>query len=249
MKNSKRSNIVKCKKSILLIGTIIILLNLILIYSSAYAKRKSPSKVRPIVYKDIIITVSNKKLGVIEAWDYREGKKGKKLWEKNIYSVKYKPNLEKDVQDVFITELKIDDNSLIITNEKGERFSLCLNSLSKESIKNETIHKLIIIKYTMDRTFEIAGTDIKGIKVKRLTEILKEYKKNNPNDEYELVAEIKSTSETTEDIMQAIKKAGIHLKHFWVPVSFGTHKASPKPGFVDIKDFYSKNGKEAIIKK
>ena len=45
-----------------------------------------------------------------------------------IYTVKIDPNLEEDVQWVFITELAIRDNTLFVTNEKNEHFTLDLKT-------------------------------------------------------------------------------------------------------------------------
>lgn len=48
------------------------------------------------------------------------------LWRVRVYSVAINPFLERDVQDVFITSLAVEDGSLIITNERGARFVLNL---------------------------------------------------------------------------------------------------------------------------
>ncbi len=61
---------------------------------------------------------------------------GKKLWEKRIYEARINPLLEKDVQDVFITNLTIKNEKLIITTEKDEYYSLDLKT--KEVIKLKT---------------------------------------------------------------------------------------------------------------
>ena len=46
----------------------------------------------------------------------------KLLWKLRVYKVEYDPNLEGDVQDVFITSLKIVDGNLEILNEAGDKF-------------------------------------------------------------------------------------------------------------------------------
>jgi len=52
----------------------------------------------------------------------------RELWRQQIYTVRLKPTLERDVQDVFITSLTLRGGSLIITNERGERFALDLST-------------------------------------------------------------------------------------------------------------------------
>jgi len=65
----------------------------------------------------------------IEAWDIMSGKK---LWEQKIYEIKYNLSLEQDVQDVFITSLRIEKGKLIIKNEKDEEYTLDLNTKEVE---------------------------------------------------------------------------------------------------------------------
>jgi len=71
-------------------------------------------------------------MGRVQAW-----KKDRLLWEKKIYSVHFKAGLERDVQWVFISEMRVDHGSLIITNERGSRFSLDLYSREVRKLKPE----------------------------------------------------------------------------------------------------------------
>ena len=57
---------------------------------------------------------------------------GKKLWEKRIYKVWFKFWLEKDVQTIYITEMRIENQKLIIRNEKDEYYSLDLRTKDVE---------------------------------------------------------------------------------------------------------------------
>ena len=50
----------------------------------------------------------------------------KELWRERIYTVRINPVLERDVQDVFITSLVVERGALIITNERGDRYTLDL---------------------------------------------------------------------------------------------------------------------------
>jgi hypothetical protein len=63
--------------------------------------------------------------GCIEA---REEKTDKLLWRVQVYEITYDDHLERDVQDVFVRFLKIEDSSLLVENESGARFTVDLKS-------------------------------------------------------------------------------------------------------------------------
>ena len=96
---------------------------LFIISFSIQANRLDPITVSPLRYRGIEYRAPhwNGKMGFIEAYDVNTGKK---LWGKQVYKVIYEPMLETDVQDIFITSLKIDGGSLIVENEKGDRYRL-----------------------------------------------------------------------------------------------------------------------------
>jgi hypothetical protein len=93
----------------------------------ALAKRAVPAEVPPMLYQGVKYVVphwghlSGKKQngGYIEA---RDPSTDKLLWELMIYQVKYNPKLEGDVQDVFITSLKLINGNLEIVNEAKDKF-------------------------------------------------------------------------------------------------------------------------------
>lgn len=60
---------------------------------------------------------------------------GKMLWRQRIYRVYINPAKERDVQWVFITELIKQDHVLLITNERGNRFSLDLTTRKVTKLK------------------------------------------------------------------------------------------------------------------
>lgn len=95
--------------------------------SLAFAKRIAPQEVPPIVYEGVKYTAPTGKMGVVEAYEVLGGNK---LWEKKVYDVEYDPALEKDVQDIFIKELKIEHNqgwdSLIIVDERGREHEIII---------------------------------------------------------------------------------------------------------------------------
>jgi hypothetical protein len=105
------------KRLSLLLG---VLLTPVLV-SDAWAKRTSPKPVAPVVLDGVkyLAPNANGREGRIEA---RSEKTGKKLWDAVIYAIRIDPNLEEDVQWVFITGLAVRDNTLLVTNEKNEQY-------------------------------------------------------------------------------------------------------------------------------
>jgi len=66
-------------------------------------------------------------------------KTGQLFWFRQVYVVKYKLGLEKDVQDCFITGLTIENGKLLVTNEEGGQFELDLESLSVKVLKGTAL--------------------------------------------------------------------------------------------------------------
>ncbi len=65
-------------------------------------------------------------------------------------------------------------------------------------------------------TFEIVGTDIKGVSLDALPRALRRHKAGHPNAHYEvLVVDHKCSDEREEAIIAAAKASGIELKHLW----------------------------------
>jgi len=120
-------------------GKVSIALSLILaamIASDAWAKRAGPKTVAPVVHDGVKYAApnSNGREGRVEA---RSEKTGEKLWDVVVYTVKIDPNLEEDVQWVFITGLAIRNNTLLVTNEKNEQFTLDLKTRKIEKTKKK----------------------------------------------------------------------------------------------------------------
>ena len=103
----------------------------------AEAKRGAPAEVLPVTVGNIEYSAphrngTHRKMGLLEA---RDLKSGKLIWSRQIYAVKYDPDLEGDVQDVFIKSITAEGNHLIITNERNSKYQLDLNSLEVKVIK------------------------------------------------------------------------------------------------------------------
>jgi len=55
--------------------------------------------------------------------------------ELQIYEEKYNLNLERDVQDLFITSMTIEDGRLLVTNERDETFEVNLKTKHIRKVK------------------------------------------------------------------------------------------------------------------
>ena len=100
----------------------------------AWAKRAGPKPVTPVVHNGVkyVAPNANGLKGNVEA---RNEETGDKLWDVVVYTVKIDPNLEQDVQWAFITALAIQDNSLLVTNERSEQYLLDLKTRKVEKVK------------------------------------------------------------------------------------------------------------------
>jgi outer membrane protein assembly factor BamB len=91
----------------------------------ASAKRLAPQPVAPVVAEGIRYSAPLDAMGFVVATDAGANKE---LWRVRIYEVRMDPKLERDVQDIFITSLAVKDGTLLITNERGEKYALDLKT-------------------------------------------------------------------------------------------------------------------------
>ena len=114
----------------------------ILCISESEAKRAVPSKVTPVQVGSIEYSAPHGKLqnqmGCIEA---RKVGNGELLWIRQVYVVKYDPDLEGDVQDVYIKSFKVKGNSLIIINERKSEYQLNLKTLHIKVLKGSLVEE------------------------------------------------------------------------------------------------------------
>ena len=105
----------------------VILLLTLLLPQLASAKRTAPGKVKPVISKGIRYVAPNDdgRRGYIEAWNVESNKK---LWELTIFTNGIDPNLEEDIQWVFIKALNILDGRLMVTSERGNTYQVDLNT-------------------------------------------------------------------------------------------------------------------------
>lgn len=100
------------------------------------ADRMAPKKVEPVNYNGVIYKVNHEKMGFIEAWDE---KSNKLLWEVKIYKVNYNIFLERDVQDIYIKNIFIKNEFLIIIDELSRYYSLDIKTKKVKKLTEDEI--------------------------------------------------------------------------------------------------------------
>ena len=96
------------------------------------AKRAAPVPVAPLVIGTTTFRAEASPLGLVAAVNT---KNGGTLWTKQIFVTRYDPDLERDVQDRFITGLRPADGGLIVTVEDGAEYHLNLATLEVKPMK------------------------------------------------------------------------------------------------------------------
>ena len=109
-----------------------------LFVAPALAKRSPPAKVEPVKSADAEYRVPHDQMGCVEAWDVRTGLL---IWRKQVYVVRYDVDLEKDVQDVFITSVEVQKGKLLVKNERASEFELDLDTLQAQATKGSLVEK------------------------------------------------------------------------------------------------------------
>jgi hypothetical protein len=93
----------------------------------ASAKRAASEKVEPAIYEGVRYVAPNDDVrrAHIEAWDIQTNKK---LWDLTIFTNQIDPNLEEDLQWVFIQDLSIQDGALMVKSERGQTYQVDLKT-------------------------------------------------------------------------------------------------------------------------
>ncbi len=99
----------------------------LLLPSLALAKRAAPAKVEPVIHEGIRYVAPNDdgRRAYIEAWDVQTNKK---LWDLTVFTNRIDPNLEEDVQSIFIKALNIRDGALVVTSERDKIYQVDLKT-------------------------------------------------------------------------------------------------------------------------
>src|SRR5690349_17243578 len=105
----------------------------LVLHGVSLAKRVAPPEVAPVTIGEVEYRAPSGHMGYVDA---HAVKGGRLLWSRQIYVVVVDPEMEKDVQDVFINTIKADgNNALILTNERGGEFRLDLSTLEVKTVK------------------------------------------------------------------------------------------------------------------
>ena len=97
-----------------------------------HAKRVAPKKVQSITYNNIEYSVDHSNIGSVLITD----KNSNTIKNIKIYTIEYNNDLEKDVQDIFIINLKISNNFLLITNERNKVYRMDLSTYQITQVSN-----------------------------------------------------------------------------------------------------------------
>lgn len=111
----------------------------LLFIAPAFAKRSPPAKVEPVKAAEVEYRVPHNQMGCVEAWDIRTGHL---IWRKQVYVVRYDVDLERDVQDVFITSVEVEPGKLRIKNERESAYRLDLETLQVTAVKGPLVEKV-----------------------------------------------------------------------------------------------------------
>jgi outer membrane protein assembly factor BamB len=97
-----------------------------------YAKRTPPKPVAPVTGDGV--TYGSSGDGFEEFVVATQADSGKELWKTKIFAVQIKSGLEKDVQAIFITKLKLTGPTLYVRDESARCFQLELKTQAVESV-------------------------------------------------------------------------------------------------------------------
>ena len=94
---------------------------------SAFAKRKAPSPVPPVVWQGLEYRapLDVRHMGHVQAFELSSRRK---LWETKVYHVWIVPLLEEDNQWVFVSSMQIQSGKLLVRNEDGKSYRLDLRT-------------------------------------------------------------------------------------------------------------------------
>lgn len=101
--------------------------------SPVHAKRTAPRDVRPVTAKGVEYSAPHfascrERLTSCYTIRATQITDRRVLWQCDVYFVDYDPFLEQDVQDVFISKLEVENDLLLVENERRERFTLSVQT-------------------------------------------------------------------------------------------------------------------------
>lgn len=100
----------------------------------ADAKRTPPAAVAPVLAGGVRYVAPNDdgRRGYVQAWDTHTGKL---VWEVTVYTNAINPDLEEDVQWVFIKQLRLAEGKLRVMDERDQAYSVDLQSRAVKKLK------------------------------------------------------------------------------------------------------------------
>ena len=110
----------------------------ILYGANVCAKRAAPAPVNKVEMNSVVysappfVTSENQNGGYVEA---RDKNSNELLWRLKVYKTEYNNKLERDVQDIFITSIKLEGGIILVTDEKGRVFAV--NLKTKGVVRNK----------------------------------------------------------------------------------------------------------------
>ena len=111
---------------------LLLILAVLAIPMGLWAKRVPPKPVSPVVHAGVTYSAAGDgRGGYVVA---TETSTGKELWKVKAFTVQIRFRMEEDVQWVFITDLNLDSNALLIRDEKSRCYRL---DLDKKRVKKD----------------------------------------------------------------------------------------------------------------
>jgi hypothetical protein len=97
--------------------------------------------------------------------------------------------------------------------------------------------EIVTVRFVLDpyRTFQITGTDFKGLDLAELKAALIKHQQTYPGVAYEVFSEVHNTPAAEKEIIDVFNAAGVKLMHYWTPGLVFDRNAPPGkyPGHVD----------------
>jgi hypothetical protein len=95
---------------------------------SLFAKRSAPPVVNPLVIVDQQISVHFQQNSKRDGYRVILKSEGLPTWTTVLYERRYRPDLETDVQDVYISKLEQQERFILATDEQGTKYKITLDT-------------------------------------------------------------------------------------------------------------------------
>lgn len=94
--------------------------------------RPPPKKVEPLIHENVKFLAPWDKMGYIEA---RDKNTNDLLWDLKVYEVEIDPNIEHDVQEIYIASIKLKSGALEVRTEFNTKYMVNLETKEVRLIK------------------------------------------------------------------------------------------------------------------